>query len=330
MPIHPIVVASARIGWQWQWRQLMNGLAPADSSGNYIRPKSQHQNAILPKESDLIERSLHQKPLLIIGRSCPWAHRTWLIYEIRNLQTSLQLLIAQSDHKGGQWRIEPSWRGCDSLLSIYKKCGSPPNHRATVPTLIDPGINTETNPKILGNESAQLVELLNQWPTIGQEIDLSPAECKEEIHTWQKLLQPSVNDGVYRCGFARTQSAYNKACNELFSALKIVEESLSKKGPWLCGEKLSLADLRLFPTLIRWEMVYMPLFGCSTKPLWAFPKLWNWRQAFFNLTNVEKTCDYNAWRNDYFGALFPLRPSGIIPDGPELSTIINSTAPKLK
>ncbi|WP_320666454.1 glutathione S-transferase family protein [Prochlorococcus sp. MIT 1307] len=329
MSIPPIAVATARMGWKWQWNQLMNGLAPADRFGNYQRPPSQHQNAVIPKHNDLAGRSQDELPHLIIGRSCPWAHRTWLVYELRNLQSNLNILIANPDKKRGRWQIEPSWLGCDSLLSLYQKCGEPPNHRATVPALIDPGATANDSPKLLGNESTQLIEVLNQWPTTTNSLDLSPKELQQDIKNWQNLLQSSVNDGVYRCGFARNQSAYDKACKELFQGLKEVEKSLSNKGPWLCGRKITLADVRLFPTLIRWEMVYQPLFGCSQEPLWSFPNLWRWRQQFLALPSVQKTCDSSAWRNDYFGALFPLRPSNIVPAGPNLIKMVNSKVPDL-
>ncbi len=329
MSIPPVVVATARMGWKWQWNQLMNGLAPADKNGSYRRPPSQKQEARSPLPEELQTREADQLPRLIVGRSCPWAHRTWLVYKLCNLENSLRLVIAKADHKAGQWKIDPPWLGCNSLLALYRRCNTPPSHRATVPALIDPNFESKNFPKLLGNESAQLVEVLNQWPTNSNTADLYPPKLQEDIEKWQTLLQTSVNDGVYRCGFARNQAAYDKACVELFEAIKQVEQSLSRKGPWLCGEQLTLADIRLFPTLIRWEMVYMPLFGCSQQPLWAFPNLWEWRQRLFALPKVEETCDAVAWREDYFGALFPLNPSNLIPSGPDLFTMVNAIAPKM-
>jgi putative glutathione S-transferase len=85
----------------------------------------------------------------------------------------------------------------------------------------------------------------------------------------------------------------------------------------------------LFPTLIRWEMVYAPLFGCSQRPLWQLDALWRWRSHFFALPGVAGTCCATAWRRDYFGALFPLHPSGLIPAGPDLATLVSSTPPTL-
>ena len=133
---------------------------------------------------------------------------------------------------------------------------------------------------------------------------------------------------MYRCGFARTQAAYDRAETALFEALEQAEAALvgtgpGPGGPWLCGEALTLADVQLFATLIRLELVYAPLFGVSRRPLWQFPALWRWRQRFFALPGVADCCFDAAWRADYFGALFPLHPSGIVPAGPPLATLVN-------
>ncbi len=120
MSIPPVVVNAARSSWHWQWRQLMNGLGPSDKGGNYIRPKSQHEKASLPNAESIQNRSSKQLPSLIIGRSCPWAHRTWLVYKLKNLENKLNLIIATADHKAGRWGIDPPWLGYDSLLELYK------------------------------------------------------------------------------------------------------------------------------------------------------------------------------------------------------------------
>ena len=321
MAIPPVLVKTARCGWNWQWLQLMGGLGPADQEGNYRRPAGDHPTATLPAQP-LEGRGRDHRARLILGRSCPWAHRTWLVHTLRQLGESLDLLMAKADHQGGRWQLDPPWRNCSTLLELYRHCGSPPSHRATVPVLVDP-----LEQRILGNESSQLVELLNRWPAAADAPDLAPADLGTAIAEWQELLQENVNDGVYRCGFARNQTAYNQAESALFAALEEVERSLGSRGPWLCGDRLTLADLRLFPTLIRWESVYAPLFGCSRKQLWQLPNIWRWRQQLLALPGVMATCDAEAWRQDYFGALFPLNPGGIVPAGPELSTLVNSGAP---
>jgi len=247
--------------------------------------------------------------------------------KLRGLESTLEVMTAKADHEEGRWRLDPSWLGCSSLLELYRCCGAEPSLRATVPVLVDPGRDERHKPLLLGNDSTPLTLALNRWPAGPGAPNLAPAHLQQRIEAWQELLQPAVNDGVYRCGFARNQSAYNRASAAMADALQELERSLRQEGPWLCGATLTLADVRLFPTLIRWETVYAPLFGCSASPLWMLPELWKWRQRFLSLSGVEATCDAAAWRHDYFGALFPLNPGGIVPDGPKLSTLVNSTIP---
>ncbi|KGG13145.1 MULTISPECIES: glutathione S-transferase C-terminal domain-containing protein [Prochlorococcus] len=327
MSIPPTIVAFTRDTWKWEWIQLMKGLAPADKEGNYKRVPSQKNNAHIQHPETLVNRSKNELPFLIIGRSCPWAHRTWLVYILRGLQNNIDLKLATPDPQGGRWLIEPNFMGCKTLLELYKLCRTPPSHRATVPTIIDPKPKGKNNPELLGNESAQLIKMLNDWPVKSNAINLFPKGIQDEIKQCSELMQSSINDGVYRCGFARTQKAYEDASSELFHSLSLIEKKLSKQGPWICGDTLTLADIMLFPTLIRWESVYAPLFKCSAKPLWAFPKIWEWRKTFFSIPGVKNTCDANVWRRDYFGALFPLNPSNIIPNGPNIENIVNSLAP---
>ncbi|AKN61178.1 glutathione S-transferase [Synechococcus sp. WH 8020] len=324
MAIHPLIVRGAREGWRWQWLRLMGGLGPADQEGHYRRPNSTPMQTLVLEKKALEARTSTTKPHLIVGRSCPWAHRVWLVFQLRGLSSSINLLKAEASHDEGRWRLEPTWLGCKSLLDLYKRCGAPPSYRATVPVLVDPGASPSDQPRLLGNDSTPLSAALCSWPAEETALNLAPRDLKPAIESWQELIQPSINDGVYRCGFARNQRAFDQASQALFSALEQVEESLQAKGPWLCGEQITLADVRLFPTLIRWELVYASLFGCSAKPLWMFPALWSWRQRFFVLPGVRESCDSKGWTQDYFGALFPLNPSGIVPDSPDLSRLIGA------
>lgn len=315
MAIPPAVVGTARAGWHWQWLQLMGGLGPADAEGNYTRPEAAF-TALPPIPSDAAEPGAH---VLIVGRSCPWAHRAWLVWTLRQLQSSIELLVVEPDPQAGRWRFPAPFLGCTTLQELYRRSGAPAQQRATVPVLV----HRRSGRVVLG-ESARLIELLSEWPAASGSADLAPVEKSAAITRWRELFQGAVNDGVYRCGFARTQAAYDKAEAALFDALDAAESALSEPntGPWLAGAAPSLADVQLFPTLIRLELVYAPLFGVSRRPLWQFPGLWQWRQRFFNLPGVAGTCCDQAWRRDYFGALFPLHPSGIVPAGPELATLV--------
>jgi putative glutathione S-transferase len=262
-------------------------------------------------------------PYLIVGKSCPWAHRVWIMHEIKGLKTTINLHIAQVNNSSGRWIFEPNLKGCKTLQELYKKCNNYQIQRATVPMLFDPGKEAKSKFRLINNESADLVNILNKWPVSNNNLDLNTKEKHERIVDWQNLIQENVNNGVYKCGFSRNQNAYEKASESLFSTLKIIEESLDSNGPFLCGEELTIADIRLFPTLIRWESVYEPLFKCSKKPIQSFPNIIKWRKIIFNLYNIKKTCDADSWRKDYFGALFPLNPSSIIPKGESISKIVN-------
>ena len=315
MAIPPAVVAAARASWQWQWQQLMGGLGPADTNGNYIRPEAAF-TALPPLPADAAEPGQH---VLIVGRSCPWAHRAWLVWTLRQLQGTVELVVVEPDANAGRWRFSTPFLGCTTLQELYQRSGAAAQQRATVPVLV----HRPSGQVVLG-ESARLIELLNQWPAPAGSLNLAPPEQAEAMQQWRQLLQGAVNDGVYRCGFARNQQAYNRAESALFAALDQVEQALQPAGAalWLTGTQPSLADVQLFPTLIRLELVYAPLFGVSRKPLWQFPALWRWRQRFFALPGVADTCCDQAWRHDYFGALFPLHPSGIVPAGPALATLV--------
>ena len=292
----------------------MAGLGPADATGHYRRPEAAFTiRPTLP--ADAGSDNTH---VLIVGRSCPWAHRAWLVWSLRELGGTIELVVVEPDPQAGRWRFEPAFEGCTSLLELYHRCGAGPGVRATVPLLY-----SRSRGRVLVGESARLIELLNQWPAAAEAPDLDPEHQRSHTAIWRERLQHSVNDGVYRCGFARTQAAYDQAEAELFATLQAAEDTLTS-SPWLSGSQPTLADVQLFPTLIRLELVYAPLFGVSRQPLWQLPALWQWRSRFHALPGVAASCWPEAWRRDYFGALFPLHPSGIIPAGPGLATLVDA------
>ena len=306
------LVRTARCLWQWEWQQLMGGLGPADQDGNYRRPTGTFLE-LPPLPDDASEPGSH---VLIVGRSCPWAHRAWLVWSLRHLGTSIELEIVEPDPAEGRWRFSRPFDGCQTLAELYQRCGAKRGSRATVPALY-----SRSRGQICVAESARLIELLNQWPSPSG-LELDPAGQRDGTSHWREQLQHDVNDGVYRCGFARNQAAYDRAEDRLFGALSSANTALGSGSPWLSGPDVSLADVVLFPTLIRMELVYAPLFGCSRLPLWQLPDLWAWRSRFYGLPGVADTCCDQAWRQDYFGALFPLNPSGIVPAGPPLATLV--------
>jgi putative glutathione S-transferase len=320
-PPAPLIRTARRL-WQCQWRQLMAGLGPADREGRYRRPASPF-TALPALPPDAAGAGAH---VLIVGRSCPWAHRAWLVWSLRRLADTIELVVVEPDPEAGRWRFTEPFAGCSTLAELYRRSGAPASAPATVPLLWSRQRQT-----VLVGESARLIELLDAWPAPEGAAQLQPEPQLATIQRWRERLQGDVNDGVYRCGFARTQAAYDEAEAALSTTLEELDEALAAGEaagqPWLCGAAPTLADVVLFPTLIRMELVYAPLFGCGRRPLWQLPALWRWRARFHALDGVAATCWPQAWRRDYFGALFPVHPSGIVPAGPDLATLVTAHAP---
>ncbi len=210
------------------------------------------------------------------------------------------------------------------LSDLYKKANKKTIFRATLPLLIS-FVKDEVN--ILSNESSQIIRLLN---SIKSESKYQALSIKDGNQKFLDLINHSINDGVYKCGFARNQSAYNKASKNLFAAINEIENLLQKnKGGWIFGEELTYADIYLFPTLIRWELIYSKLFKCTEQELSNFEKIIEWRLKFFKLSNVKRTCFDNEWKKDYYKALFPLNPNRLIPVLPSLEEIMRLEPEKI-
>ena len=321
MPIPPAVVSIGRQLWHGQWLVLMNGLAPADERGSFRRRPSSFRETLLGSGQDQgIPRHV-----LVIGQSCPWAHRTWLVRQLKDLATVIDIALVRPNSATGRWVFREPFEGFQQLSQLYRQSGAGPGgERATVPVLWD-----RYEGRIINNESADIIEQLDTLPPGPNAVaaTLRPSDLIPSIQTWSAWLQDDVNDGVYRCGFARTQGSYERALGDLFAGLDAVEQALADGRPWICGESLTMVDVRLFPTMARWEAAYQDLFGCGLRPLWSLPFLWAWRRRFYQLPNVAATCPSETWRQDYFGSLFPLNPSGLVPKAPSLASLLDSNPP---
>jgi len=251
----------------------------------------------------------------LVGNSCPWCQRTLLVHEIKHLSKKVKVIFLKADVEHGEWIFNTKINGYIRLSDLYKKANKKKIFRATLPLLIS-FAKDEVN--ILSNESSQIIRLLNSIKSESKTFSIK--DCNQKF---LNLIDENINDGVYRCGFARNQSAYEKASQNLFAAINEVENLLKRsKGDWLFGEELTYADIYLFPTLIRWELIYSKLFKCTEQELSNFEKIIEWRLKFFKISNVEKTCYDNEWKKDYYKALFPLNPNQLIPLLPSLEEIM--------
>jgi glutathionyl-hydroquinone reductase len=294
---------------------MMSQLAPRDSSGAYVRPASHFRNSI---NADLEQSYPPAKGryCLIVGWGCPWAHRTLVVRALKGLEDIIPIILVSPSPEDGGWIFQQTQEGCHKLAELYQLAEPGYQGRSTVPVLWDQQTRT-----IVNNESSEIIVILNSaFNEFAKhpELDLYPETQREQIDEWNEKIYHSVNNGVYRCGFAQTQTAYNQACQELFQTLDEIETTLATR-PYLCGDQITLADARLFATLLRFDIVYYGLFKCNRKRIRDYQNLWAYLCKLYQLPGVAETCNLEAIKQEYYGNLFPLNPGGIIPAGPDMA-----------
>tara|TARA_B100000965_G_C19563324_1_gene745610 strand:- start:410 stop:1291 length:882 start_codon:yes stop_codon:yes gene_type:complete len=289
----------------------MDGFAPSDKNGNYKRPKG------LEIDNNFKINLYKNEPIyLLISTTCPWCHRALIVTKLRNL-SKIKIIFLKPNFKNGEWIFNNNFYGNKTLTDIYNKYNNEKIWRATVPVLLK-----ETNKKleIISNESSEIIKLLSSKDKQEQE-KLFEFRCEQKI---LNNIHEYINNGVYKCGFARNQESYRKASTKLFRNLKEIDKLIQKSdGPWIFGNKITYADIYLFPTLIRWELIYSKLFKCTEKELSEYTNILEWRYEFFHLKGIKETCYENNWIEDYYLGLFPLNPNQIIPVQPKLKEILN-------
>ncbi|KQK01321.1 uncharacterized protein LOC100826764 [Brachypodium distachyon] len=299
------LVLAVRHGWTTAWRLLMRQLAPSDpSTGAFTRTPSRFP-AVVAAPSPTA--SLH----LYVGLPCPWAHRALLVRALLGLHRRLPVSVAVPGDDGA-WSFTAAspdrLYGKCRLRDVYGAGTGEFEGRASVPMLWD-----ADRRQVLCNESIEIAKFLCTLAGDDGDLDLYPPELRGEIDRWYGIIYPSVNNGVYRCGFAQSQQAYDAAAGELFAALDTLEEHLSRSRYLCSGDGLTLADVCLFTTLIRFDLVYNPLFRCTRRKLVEYPSLHAYTREIYQMPGVADTCDMDAIAEGYFGTLFPLNPGGIQP-----------------
>jgi len=308
------IIFIARKFWFWFWMKLMDGFAPSDKNGNYKRPKGLNHNKNIN-----IDINENKNLYLFVGSTCPWCHRLIILHTLFNLSDKIKIIFLKPNYKTGEWIFNKDFYNFNNLKEVYAKCNQTKIFRATVPVFI---IYKDQEMKLISNESRDILNILNSSIFKSSSNSYLIKNCDKKL---LDLINEDINNGVYKCGFARNQDAYIKASKKLFSALTTIDKMLQENsGPWLLGNEISMADIYLFPTIIRWEYVYSKLFKCTEKDIYFFKSIIRWRYKFFNLKGISKTCSYKNWLKDYYQAIFPLNPNQIIPLQPSLDELINS------
>jgi putative glutathione S-transferase len=298
------------------WHQEEPPMTGAD--GSFVRLASGFRDRVTRDSSSGYSADAGRY-YLITAPSCPWAHRTVLMRKLKGLDEVIPLL--QSDlPKGEGWAYS---RGFDDLEPIdgvfhvhqvYSAARPRFTGRATVPVLWDRKSRT-----IVNNESSEIIRMLNsefeEFDNSG--IDLYPPTLRNAIDETNSFVYDAINNGVYRCGFAKTQSAYEQSFHKLFAAQDNLEERLGRQR-YLVGDRFTEADLRLFPTLVRFDAVYYSHFKCNLRRLADYHNLSNYTREIYQMPRVAETVDLRLIKLGYYGSMRNLNPSGIIPLGPEL------------
>ncbi|WP_309071698.1 glutathione S-transferase C-terminal domain-containing protein [Arthrobacter sp.] len=258
---------------------------------------------------------------LIAARACPWANRAIIVRRLLGLEEAISLGTPGPTHDKRSWTFDLDPGGKDPVLGIerlqeaYFKRDPEYPRGITVPAIVD--VNSGA---VVTNNFPQItLDLSTEWKEFHRDgaPDLYPEDLREEIDTVNKRVFTEVNNGVYRCGFAGSQDAYNDAYDRLFAALDWLEERLTSQR-YLVGDSITEADVRLFTTLARFDPVYHGHFKCNRNKLTEMPALWGYARDLFQTPGFGDTIDFDQIKKHYYVVHQDINPTQIVPKGPSL------------
>jgi glutathionyl-hydroquinone reductase len=286
--------------------------------GGFVRPESNFRDSVMADGSSEFPAAAGRYHLFL-APNCPWAHRTQLVRRIKGLEAIITISLSDIPRTRSWAYTEGIGNGLDPIDGVFELHqayqAADPNYtgRVTVPTLWDKKKWTVVN-----NESAEIVRMLNtefnEWGDAT--IDLYPETLRAEIDGYNDRIYTTLNNGVYRCGFAKSQEAYEEAYHNLFDTLEWLEHHLASRR-YLCGDVITEADWRLYTTLVRFDVVYYGHFKCSKFRICDQPNLWNYLKDLYQQPGIAEITDMDGIKKGYWGNMANVNPSGIVPLGPE-------------
>ncbi len=261
---------------------------------------------------------------LFVSLACPWAHRTLIMRSLKGLDPAIGVSVTHWLMGEQGWSFEPAAGviadpilGAEFLHQLYVQAEPRYTGRVTVPVLWDRQRGT-----IVSNESADILRMLNSaFDAVGAKPgDYVPASSLVELATVNDRVYATVNNGVYRAGFATTQPAYEEAVGDLFESLDWLEERLSRQR-YLVGTEATEADIRLFTTLIRFDAVYYGHFKCNLRRIVDYPNLWAFTREIYQWPGVAETVDMSHIKRHYYMSHKTINPTSIVPLGPVLDLV---------
>ena len=304
------------IDGQWRDEELPQEIGAA---GNFQRIDSRFRDRITADGSSGFKAEAGRYHLYV-AYTCPWAHRTQIFLVLKKLQGAISLAYAVPGMREQGWTFEdnPAFPDCPPdrvngfryLHQAYSASDPHYTGKVTVPTLWD-----KKTRRIVNNESSDIIRMLNsEFAGVGADpIDFYPPPLRAEIDRVNAQVYANVNNGVYRCGFARTQAAYEEAYDALFATLDELEARLARQR-YLVGNRLTEADWRLFPTLVRFDVAYFSLFKCNRNRIADYPNLRNYVRDLYAVPGIAETVKPRYYVLGYY-SIKRLNPTGIIPKG---------------
>ena len=306
--------------WHDQWYDTRK------SKGEFLRTNSQFRNWITADgsvgpsgESGFPAEAGRYH--LYVSLACPWAHRTLIFRALKSLEDIIPVSIVHPYMLDKGWVFD-DWKGetADSLYGfnclhqLYTRANPDYSGRVTVPVLWDTEQET-----IVSNESSEIIRMFNSAFAYftPEKTDYYPEELRNEIDSINARIYEALNNGVYRCGFATTQKAYETAFTELFDCLDELESRLSKQR-FLIGNRITEADWRLFTTLIRFDAVYYSHFKTNLRRISDYPELYAYTRDLYQQPGIKQTVNLEHIKQHYYYSHETINPTRIVPEGPEL------------
>jgi putative glutathione S-transferase len=297
---------------------------PADARGHFVRADSQFRNWITPDGSAGPSggggfRAEPGRYHLFVAHSCPWAHRTIIFRKLKKLENIISMSLADRPKTEG-WSyseaiddFKPGEDGVFRLHQVYAAADPRYSGKVTVPTLWDRERRT-----IVNNESSEIIRMFNSSFSAHTDVgyDFYPEEFRGEIDRVNEIVYSDFNNGVYRAGFARSQEAYEESVRKVFVCLEMMEQLLGERR-YLAGNRITEADWRAFPTLLRFDLVYYSHFKCNLRRIQDYSNLTNYLRELYQWPGVKETLDLQKIKTGYYSQL-NVNPKGIVPIGPLL------------
>ncbi|RAP32521.1 glutathione-dependent reductase [Candidatus Marinamargulisbacteria bacterium SCGC AG-410-N11] len=288
------------------------------SGGRFVRQESTFRSKIGSTLYPAEPNRYH----LFISYACPWAHRTHIFCHLKDLLDIVTISVVDPIMLENGWELQEPKGPVDHveyLYQVYLKANPNYEGRVTVPVLWD-----KISQTIVNNESSEIIRMLNtEFNHITNNfVDFYPFELKSDIDKMNQFVYDSINNGVYKVGFATDQHIYNSELTKLFAALDTLDEHLGRHR-FLVGDRLTEADWRLFVTLVRFDPVYVGHFKCNLKRIFDYPNLIDYVRYLYQYKTISETVYMDHIKTHYYASHPSLNPTGIVPGGPN----IDYTAP---